>query len=224
MTTNTPAPAQEAVQIALEAYAAYYDQTERLQKDEGCLPAVSPAFVATDIRTNMVNAVVQALSKLRAPVAEERAAFDPLDPSDDDGAPVPNVTELGDLLKEKGVTPGAAHQIAKVIHMAGWCGKFLPMNSSVLGSSTADEDGLTKKQTWWTGYRAGKGLDPSTHRRAALASAPAADERAAQEYGSPADVAQRIEQYLAHDGRMNSGTQLLYEAMKALRGIARGSK
>ncbi|MGR6078504.1 hypothetical protein [Achromobacter sp. CSND-B12] len=51
----------------------------------------------------------------------------------------------------------------------------------------------------------------------ALESAPVADERAAQEYGSPADVAQRIEQYLAQDGRMNSGTQLLYEAMKALR-------
>ncbi|GEM_PF-2997288 len=54
--------------------------------------------------------------------------------------------------------------------------------------------------------------------------APVADERPAQEYGSPADVAQRIEQYLAHDGRMNSGTQLLYEAMKALRGLPRGSK
>lgn len=52
---------------------------------------------------------------------------------------------------------------------------------------------------------------------ATLASAPVADERVAQEYGSPADVAQRIEQYLAQDGRMNSGTQLLYEAMKALR-------
>lgn len=39
-----------------------------------------------------------------------------------------------------------------------------------------------------------------------------------KEYGSPADVAQRIEQYLHHDGRKNSATQLLYEAMKALRG------
>lgn len=29
-------------------------------------------------------------------------------------------------------------------------------------------------------------------------------------YGSPADVAQRIEQYLARDGLMNSATQLLY--------------
>ncbi|QKH34624.1 hypothetical protein FOC84_06525 [Achromobacter pestifer] len=47
--------------------------------------------------------------------------------------------------------------------------------------------------------------------------APVADERAAFEYGAPADVAQRIEQYLAQDGRMNSATQLLYEAMKALR-------
>lgn len=61
-------------------------------------------------------------------------------------------------------------------------------------------------------------------REVAKLRAPVADERAAQEYGSPADVAQRIEQYLAHDGRMNSDTQLLYEAMKALRGLPRGSK
>ncbi len=54
--------------------------------------------------------------------------------------------------------------------------------------------------------------------------APVADERSAKEYGSPADVAQRIEQYLAQDGRMNSGTQLLYEAMKTLRGLAGESK
>ncbi|PJM72073.1 hypothetical protein [Achromobacter ruhlandii] len=75
------------------------------------------------------------MSQVRTPVADERAALDPLDPSDDYGAPVPNVTELGDLLKEKGVTPGAAHQIAKAIHMAGWCGKLLPMDSSVLASA-----------------------------------------------------------------------------------------
>lgn len=50
----------------------------------------------------------------------------------------------------------------------------------------------------------------------------AGDER--MEYGSPVDVAQRIEQYLYHDGRKNSATQLLYEAMKALRGLPRGSK
>lgn len=56
------------------------------------------------------------------------------------------------------------------------------------------------------------------------ASAPVADERAAHGYGSPADVSQRIEQYLAQDGRMNSGTQLLYEAMKALRSLAKESK
>ncbi|MFY3544418.1 hypothetical protein ACOTH0_15470 [Achromobacter xylosoxidans] len=62
------------------------------------------------------------------------------------------------------------------------------------------------------------------YREESTTRAPVADERPAQEYGSPADVAQRIEQYLAHDGRMNSGTQLLYEAMKALRGLPRGSK
>lgn len=44
------------------------------------------------------------------------------------------------------------------------------------------------------------------------------DSKAAQPpYGSPQDVAQRIEQYLAHVGRTNSATQLLYEALKALR-------
>lgn len=44
----------------------------------------------------------------------------------------------------------------------------------------------------------------------------------AKEYGSPTDVAHRIEQYLAHDGRENSATLLLYEAMKALRAPAAG--
>lgn len=51
---------------------------------------------------------------------------------------------------------------------------------------------------------------------AAMTPAPAAGDALA--YGSPADVAQRIEQYLYRDGRKNSATQLLYEAMKALRG------
>lgn len=41
-------------------------------------------------------------------------------------------------------------------------------------------------------------------------------------YGSPADVAKRIAQYLIHDDRRNSATQLLYEAMKALRAPAAG--
>ncbi|WAI83235.1 MULTISPECIES: hypothetical protein [Achromobacter] len=51
--------------------------------------------------------------------------FDPLDPSDDNGAPVPNVTALNGLLLQSGVTPGVAYQIAKSIHTAGWCGKLL---------------------------------------------------------------------------------------------------
>lgn len=72
----------------------------------------------------------------------------------------------------------------------------------------------------WTGESEARAAHDNMLRVAAALSAlraPVADERAAQEYGSPADVAQRIEQYLAQDGRMNSGTQLLYEAMKALR-------
>ncbi|MFY3456975.1 hypothetical protein ACOTJD_09960 [Achromobacter xylosoxidans] len=39
----------------------------------------------------------------------------------------------------------------------------------------------------------------------------------AQDYGSPAEVAQRIEQYIGRYGRENSATLLLYEAMNALR-------
>ena len=74
-----------------------------------------------------------------------------------------------------------------------------------------------------THYECGRSNGDGTY-AAVPVRAPVADERAAQEYGSPADVAQRIEQYLAHDGRMNSGTQLLYEAMKALRGLAREAK
>lgn len=72
---------------------------------------------------------------------------------------------------------------------------------------------------WGHGRKAGIALYAAPQ-----ASTPVGDERAAQEYGSPADVAQRIEQYLAQDGRMNSGTQLLYEAMKTLRGLAGESK
>ncbi|MFY1875588.1 hypothetical protein ACOTF3_04285 [Achromobacter xylosoxidans] len=39
----------------------------------------------------------------------------------------------------------------------------------------------------------------------------------AQEYGSPAEVAQRVEQYIGRYGREDSATLLLYEAMNALR-------
>lgn len=38
-----------------------------------------------------------------------------------------------------------------------------------------------------------------------------------QAYGAPAEVASRIEQYIAHYGRENTAGLLLYEAMKALR-------
>lgn len=75
-----------------------------------------------------------------------------------------------------------------------------------------------------TGNDARRAIYMAMVNAAPQASTPVGDERAAQEYGSPADVAQRIEQYLAQDGRMNSGTQLLYEAMKTLRGLAGESK
>ncbi|SQG75733.1 hypothetical protein [Achromobacter xylosoxidans] len=39
----------------------------------------------------------------------------------------------------------------------------------------------------------------------------------AQEYGAPAEVAQRIEQYIGRYGREDTATLLLYEAMNALR-------
>ncbi len=44
----------------------------------------------------------------------------------------------------------------------------------------------------------------------------------AQAYGAPAEVANRIEQYIAHYGQENSASLLLYEAMKALRAPAAG--
>ncbi|MFY3302618.1 hypothetical protein ACOTEY_12640 [Achromobacter xylosoxidans] len=51
----------------------------------------------------------------------------------------------------------------------------------------------------------------------ANAKANAAIRAQAQEYGSPAEVAQRIEQYIGRYGRENTATLLLYEAMNALR-------
>ena len=47
--------------------------------------------------------------------------------------------------------------------------------------------------------------------------APSTLARQAHEYGSPADVASRIEKFLAVNVRQDSTTLLLYEAMKALR-------
>lgn len=57
---------------------------------------------------------------------------------------------------------------------------------------------------------------PETSRPAAHDTPPQAP------YGSPADVANRLEQCIAHDGRRNSATHLMYEAMKALRSPAAG--
>ncbi|KNE28181.1 hypothetical protein [Achromobacter spanius] len=69
----------EAVRRALEIYAECYDTMTRIAAREGREPVASPVSVAFDIRKNMVNAVVNALSKLRAegvqagePVADER--------------------------------------------------------------------------------------------------------------------------------------------------------
>ena len=120
-----------------------------------------------------VRSVVDALSKLRAPVADERVAVDPC------GYVAVKVSAV-DWLKDK---------FPALTIKAGLCerigGRLYTITRLMRDHDTA------------------------------LASAPVAGE--AQEYGSPADVAQRIEQYLAQDGRMNSGTQLLYEAMKTLR-------
>ncbi|EJO27583.1 hypothetical protein [Achromobacter marplatensis] len=69
----------EAVRRALEPYAESYDMMARIAQREDRLPVVSPVSVAVDIRKNMVNAVVDALSKLRAEgvqAGDERAAFE----------------------------------------------------------------------------------------------------------------------------------------------------
>lgn len=73
MTTNPNNAAQPglsdaiAVRRALEIYAEGYDTVARVAALEGREPVVSPVSVAFDIRKNMANAVVNALSKLRAP-------------------------------------------------------------------------------------------------------------------------------------------------------------
>ena len=56
----------EAVRRALEIYAECYDTMSCIAAREGREPVASPVSVAFDIRKNMVNAVVNALSKLRA--------------------------------------------------------------------------------------------------------------------------------------------------------------
>lgn len=61
---------QEAVRHALELYAETYDTMTRIARREGRELVVSPVSVAVDIRRNMVNGVLRALSKLRAPVAD----------------------------------------------------------------------------------------------------------------------------------------------------------
>ena len=72
------AATHEAIRRALELYADCYDTVTRIAQREGREPVVSPVSVAFDIRKNMVNAVIRALSRLRAPVAQpdERAAFE----------------------------------------------------------------------------------------------------------------------------------------------------
>ncbi|KOQ29492.1 hypothetical protein ABW38_10545 [Achromobacter xylosoxidans] len=68
---SAQAATQEAVQRALELYAECYDTMTRIAHREGREPVVSPVSVAIDIRRNMVNAVLRALSLVRAPVAGE---------------------------------------------------------------------------------------------------------------------------------------------------------
>lgn len=69
----------EAVRRALEIYAECYVTMTRIAAREGREPVASPVSVAFDIRKNMVNAVVNALSKLRAEgvqAGDERGAFE----------------------------------------------------------------------------------------------------------------------------------------------------
>lgn len=75
---SAQAATQEAVQRALELYAECYDTMTRIAHREGREPVVSPVSVAIDIRRNMVNDVLRTLSLVRAPVADERAAFERL--------------------------------------------------------------------------------------------------------------------------------------------------
>lgn len=74
-TNAAQAAENEAVRRALEPYAESYDMMTRIAHREGREPVVSPVSVTVDIRKNMVNAIVDALSRLRAPVADERTGL-----------------------------------------------------------------------------------------------------------------------------------------------------
>ncbi|MFY3333301.1 hypothetical protein ACOTEH_23760 [Achromobacter xylosoxidans] len=183
---------------------------------------------------NTINAIVDAvLSKLRAPVADERAVETFAERFALALKPVAYTTKRGAVYRGKSTQVGSENlcTISQAVYEFRAALASLPAPDERqavayldlgtggymdMGTDLTDEQlaALPKGRHMLAiiGSHGVNGYSPC-----ALESAPVADERAAQEYGSPADVAQRIEQYLAQDGRMNSGTQLLYEAMKALR-------
>ncbi|MNK33431.1 hypothetical protein D3C87_519140 [compost metagenome] len=73
----------EAVRRALEIYAECYDTMTRIAAREGREPVASPVSVAFDIRKNMVNAVVNALSKLRAEGVQAGGTLPPMPATQD---------------------------------------------------------------------------------------------------------------------------------------------
>lgn len=163
-------------------------------------------------------AIEQALSKLRSPVADstlplEKALHELV-------SKIAPGLDTGDLLQDAQRASAMLDAIQARAPVADEAPTDADLDKLYRETITEGPDHDTR--CWENSHRLYARAVLS--RYAAPQASPVAGERAAQEYGSPADVAQRIERYLANDGRMNSGTQLLYEAMKALRSLARGSK
>ena len=125
--------------------------------------------------------IADVLSKLRAPVADERdrhatisAVFSrcSLIP----GATFWNAAEfMYDEMHHRAAMP--RDPIADEEAFQAWADRFPEISDlgrlrdawrAALASAPASEDGLTAKQAWWAGYRAGKGLPPDTPRQDAV--------------------------------------------------------
>ena len=163
---------QEAVRRALELYAESYDTMIRIAQRERREPVVSPVSVAFDIRKNMVNAVVAALSKLRAAGLPAGWQLVPAEPTEE-------MRQAGAQYAECGISANAVF------------GYRAMLNAAPVASAPADERAafeyharaceLTRDedapedyrnphvQEYWSGWKA----------RAALASAPVAGEAVA---------------------------------------------
>lgn len=105
------------------------------------------------------------------------------------------------------------HKVSGVIRHDGLAVEAAP--SATTRDDTQARTGNTAQHqaAQFAGIEQGQASERNNAQLQAKAAAPAE----AQEYGSAADMVSRIEQFIAKNGRQDSATLLLYEAMKVLR-------